>query len=485
MKGVRRNAAVNVTGNIVPMFAAILAMPMLLHGLGAPRMGIFALALGLFGFASIFDLGLGRALTRSVAHHSQLGIEPARISPLLRTGLLAVLALGMAWGAGLWALSGWLAGDVLALTGVLLEETRAGFMILSVLIPIALISTSLVGVLEGLQQFWRSNLIRVPLGVATFLVPAVVAQWVPTLDAVIAALAVVRLAGLVALLLVVAGQIPMLAPRGRDPLPTAPMWRYTGWLTISNIVGPLMVYGDRYYLATLLPVASISSYTVPLDTLFRATSLPAAALNAAFPALAGAQSQPESVRTFLTDANLLLLFAWVAPLAVTGILLPDALRLWLGDAYARPMLDTARVILAGVLVNGFALVPFTLLQAIGRTDITAKLHVLELPLFAAALIALVSAYGVVGASFAWSLRVAFDGICLVLMARRLFPGLSRQFLRLASVAALGVFVIIVSAWLPTTTLRLAAAMLIAFLAMAELHRRGGFYWFLSMARTSR
>lgn len=485
MKGVRRNAAINVVGNIIPMLAALVAMPMLLNGLGAPRMGLFALALGLFGFAGIFDLGLGRALTRTVAHHAQDGVAPERIAPLLRSGLLVVLVMGLAWGTVLWLGSDWIVSRIRVLGDTLRAESHAGLLILACLIPVALLSTSLVGILEGLQRFWRANAIRVPLGVATYLVPAIVAQWMPTLVAVVGALAIVRLLGMLVLLRAVAMEIPLRATRGPDPLPMAPMWRYTGWLSISNIVGPLMVYGDRYYLATLLPPASIAYYTVPLDTMMRATSLPGAALNAAFPALTRAQSQPGTAQRYFTDANTLLLFAWLVPLAVIGILLPDALRLWLGPEHGQGMLATSRLILAGVLVNGFALVPFNLLQAVGRSDLTAKLHAVELPLFAIGLMLLVTRFGVAGAALAWSLRVAFDGICLVLLARRLFPDTSRHLLRLALYAMLGTLVVLGSMALHATAIRVGAALLVVLLAVGLLYRHGGLAWFLSLVKAHR
>ena len=259
MKGVRRNAAINVAGNVVPMLAAVVAMPLLLNGLGAARMGIFTLALGLFGFAGIFDLGLGRALTRSVAHYSNLGTAPDRIAPLLRTGLVAVILMGSVWAVLLWAASGWLLSHVPGLAPDLRAESDIGLLILAALIPVALVSTSLLGALEGLQLFSRSNAIRIPIGVATFLVPALIAQAIPTLVAVMSALctrASCRHAGAISR---AATKIPLLAARGMDPLPTAPMWRYTGWLSVSNIVGPLMVYGDRYYLASLLAPAAVTT----------------------------------------------------------------------------------------------------------------------------------------------------------------------------------------------------------------------------------
>ncbi len=485
MKGVRRNAAINVAGNVVPMLAAVVAMPLLLNGLGAARMGIFTLALGLFGFAGIFDLGLGRALTRSVAHYSNLGTAPDRIAPLLRTGLVAVILMGSVWAVLLWAASGWLLSHVPGLAPDLRAESDIGLLILAALIPVALVSTSLLGALEGLQLFSRSNAIRIPIGVATFLVPALIAQAIPTLVAVISALALVRVAGMLALLAGVATKIPLLAARGMDPLPTAPMWRYTGWLSVSNIVGPLMVYGDRYYLASLLAPAAVTTYTVPLDTLFRATSIPGAALGAAFPALTDAKTNPANAKHLLGDANLLLFFAWLAPIVMFGVLLPDCLRLWLGPVHASQMVDTSRFILSGVLVNGFALVPFTLLQAIGRTDITAKLHIVELPLFVVALTTLVGAYGVVGASVAWSLRVLFDGACLMIIARRMFPELSRQFAWLALSAGIGATGVVAAGQLESTMARVGVAFLVLFATAVELYRRGGVSWLLTTIQAYR
>jgi O-antigen/teichoic acid export membrane protein len=179
---------------------------------------------------------------------------------------------------------------------------------------------------------------------------------------------------------------------------------------------------------------------------------------------------------------MMLLFAWLAPLVMIGVVLPDALYLWLGDAYAQQMLDTSRLILAGVLVNGFALVPFTLLQAIGRSDITAKLHVVELPLFVAGIAALVAAFGVVGAALAWVLRVAFDAICLLLVARKLFPALSRQLIHLGLSAMAGICVVLGAALLHSAAARFVLAGLVLLATVAELNRRGGFAWLMSLAR---
>jgi hypothetical protein len=48
------------------------------------------------------------------------------------------------------------------------------------------------------------------------------------------------------------------------------------------------------------------------------------------------------------------------------------------------------------------------LQAHGRSDLTAKLHLLELPVFAMLLISGAHLFGIVGAALAWTMRMMLD-----------------------------------------------------------------------------
>ncbi len=56
-----RNAVWNLIGNGAPMVVAVFCIPILIRGLGKDQFGVLALAWALIGYASLFDLGLGRA----------------------------------------------------------------------------------------------------------------------------------------------------------------------------------------------------------------------------------------------------------------------------------------------------------------------------------------------------------------------------------------------------------------------------------------
>jgi O-antigen/teichoic acid export membrane protein len=80
-----------------------------------------------------------------------------------------------------------------------------------------------------------------------------------------------------------------------------------------------------------------------------------------------------------------------------------------------------RVLALGVYINCLAQIAFTLIQAAGRSDITAKLHVAEVPLYLGTAWILISSRGIEGAAIAWTLRVAVDAGAMFIVARRIAP----------------------------------------------------------------
>jgi hypothetical protein len=57
-----RNVVWNLIGSGAPILVAVFCIPILAKGLGTDRFGVLVLVWALIGYASLFDLGLGRAL---------------------------------------------------------------------------------------------------------------------------------------------------------------------------------------------------------------------------------------------------------------------------------------------------------------------------------------------------------------------------------------------------------------------------------------
>ncbi len=410
------NVLWNILGSTLPLIAGVVAVPLLLHGMGDARLGVFTLALGLIGFSGLFDLGLGRALTQMVASEQGKGTPSGAIAGLARKALAALFLLGLFWGAMLWWAAPFLAKRLFSLEDMLAQETIAGLRWIALSLPFALVSAGLIGILEGLQRFLLINTIRIPLGIVFFMAPALTALGIPDVDAVIGTLAVTRIIAFLIWLFALLRVFVLFESDTHIKLHAGPLIRFSSWLTVSNIVGPLMVYADRFYLASLFPPATVALYTVPFDTAFRATTLPLAAVNALFPALAHAHSQPAQAASFVLRAGQLMLLLWLPPILVAMLLAQEVLTVWLNLEFAKQAAAILQWLLLGVFVNGFAHVPYAVLQSAGRSDITAKLHLLELPLYGGLILSLVAIFGILGAAIAWTARVFLDTVLVFLLA---------------------------------------------------------------------
>src|SRR5579864_5317005 len=154
-----RNTIWNLLGQIVPMVVALATIPIIIRGMGVERFGVLSLAWIVVGYFSLFDLGIGRALTKFVA--DKLGPnEEQSIAPLAWTSLLLMLVLGVCGAAVTLAVSPLLVHRALKIPAALQNETLLGFYFLGVSIPIVTLTAGLRGVLEALQRFRLVNLIK-------------------------------------------------------------------------------------------------------------------------------------------------------------------------------------------------------------------------------------------------------------------------------------------------------------------------------------
>jgi O-antigen/teichoic acid export membrane protein len=401
------------------LLAALVAIPIILKALGTDRFGALSLAWLLIGYFSLFDLGLGRALTKLVAERlaeSREGEVPA----LVGTALLLTLGLGVATAFVVTLPAGWLVGDVLRVPPELQGETREALRLLGISVPFVVSTAALRGLLEAKQCFGLVNAIRIPMGIFSFVGPVLVLPFSHSLVAVVAVLAVGRLVGWAVHLGICLRLYPGLWG-GLDVKTPAlrPLVRLGGWMTISNVVAPVMTYLDRFLIGALIGLAAVAYYAAPYEMVTRLLLVPLAIAQVLFPAFSGSfgANRPHAARLF--DRGLRTIFVLFFPLTLLVVTLaPELLRLWLGEEFARESTSVLRWLAIGAFFNALAQVPFALIQGAGRPDFTARLHLLELPLYVVALWELVRVWGPEGAAIAWTLRVGADAAVLFAAAAR-------------------------------------------------------------------
>lgn len=417
-----RNALWNLVSQLAPMVAAIIFIPFLIRGLGVDGFGVLSLAWMIVGYFSLFDLGLARALTKLVADKLGRG-QLAEIPALVWTSLALMLGLGVIGAVLALALAPWAKG-ALKIPPHLGAETTAAVYLMALTVPAVTTTAALRGVLEANQRFGIVNALKVPLSVFNYAGPAAALLVSRRLDVVVAVLVASRFVALAAHVIVCWKALPeALRPVSFRADHAKPLMSFGGWMTVSNLVSPLMVYFDRFAIGAWVSLAAVSAYVTPYEMITKLWVIPGALVGVLFPAFSTSFATDRLHTARLLDKGMRYVFLATFPVTLTIVTLSHVLlRVWVGEDMAARGAAVLQWLSAGVLVNGLAAVPFALLHGAGRPDLTAKLHLLELPLYAAFLWWAVGRFGIVGAAVAWTARVTLDAVAISWLARQVIDG---------------------------------------------------------------
>ncbi|MFQ5648501.1 MAG: oligosaccharide flippase family protein [bacterium] len=474
-----RNTLLNLVGRGAPMIVAIFAIPLLIQQLGLDRFGVLTLAWMVIGYFSLFDLGIGRALTKLVAEHLATKRQP-ELRGLVWTGLGLMWLFGLLGTLVMALLSPPLVTRLLKIPVGLQAECLQAFYLLALSIPIVVSTAGLRGILEAKQRFELINAVRINLGLLTYLGPLAVLPFSNKLVHIVAVLAAGRIVAWLVYLVLCLRTLPILRThlevRGAY---VGPILRFGGWLTVSNIISPLMEYLDRFLIGILVSVTAVAYYVTPYEVVTRLWVIPGAIVGVMFPAFSTsfAQNKRHTARLFSRSMKWIHLLVFPVALVLTT-LAHEILQLWVGEAFARNSAIVLQCLTLGVFINSVAQVSYTLIQGIGRPDLTAKFHLVELPFYLLLLWWLVGKLGITGAALAWLIRVLLDSVLLLDFSRRLLPAARKEVQRMAMVLG-GSLIVLAAAMLP---LNMAAKGVFLTLTLA------GFFftsWFLVLDRDER
>lgn len=409
-----RNTCLNFLGQMLPGLVGLAATPFLIRGLGLEAFGIFSLALVVLGYLGLFDLGLGAATTKYVAESMATG-DRQRLTSLVWTSMAVQLSLGAVTGIALAFSVPYLTEKVFRIPPPMSHDVRTAFYLLAASLPIVLGASCLRGVLEASQRFDLVNVVKVPAAISTFLLPVVGVLCGLGIVGIIVLLILSRLGAFLWYWMLCVRCFPLLTRRCFcDVSSLRSLFTYGFWTTISNVVGPLFHYLDRVLIGALLSVTALTYYTGPQQFLNGVWIIPSSLTTTLFPAFSSldASNRRESIaKVYALSLKTILLT--VGPVVVLAVFLARAiLRLWLGAEFAEQSTLVLQILLGGALVNSLALCPHSLLRGLGRPDLTAKFHLVELPIFVGLLWFSVERWGLVGAAWSWTFWVCLNAALL-------------------------------------------------------------------------
>lgn len=419
----KHNTLWNLAGSGLPLIAAVFCIPYLLKTLGNEAFGVLTLIWALIGYFSLFDMGVGRALTYEISKlrgKNNLFNLDAEIATTLSAGIFLTLLTGILGALLIWLISPNLVTSWLKISPNLQVDTLRAFQIAALGIIPTTVTSGVRGALEGLERFAASNINKSILGFGMFILPTFSVMlhgnslWHIAIYLVLARIFIVFLAFLQT------KQYWSLESKNiyQD---VKPLLNYGFWITITGIVGPLMVYGDRFFVSAAVGAMLLPIYAIPQEGLQRLLILPMALCGAAMPKIVQLKLKAnDEVKVLYSQLFRQVSWGMLIICTLVALLAQPALSWWINPQFAKDALPIVWILCVGIWINAIAFVPYTFMHAFGEPKQTAIFHLIELVLYIIALWWLTNHYGLIGAAWAWVGRVSLDFLLLKFASAKQF-----------------------------------------------------------------
>lgn len=402
----------NIFGNIGPLAFALFTIPYIYGHSSKEYVGFLTLSWAAIGYTGLFDFGLSRALFYFAATSKSSGHSDLK-SAICKSALFAI-GISVFIDVILFVLREE-AIDFLKLNGT--DQVNA-LLIISVSLPIYLVSNMVRSSLEGLELFKEANIFKFAAYASLFLCPTVlIARDDHLLSHVCLAYAVARLLACGYALAKLAPHLTARQEVAREAIsiPFGRILGFGGWATVSSTISPLMVYGDRFALAFFNGASAMAIYALLQEFIGKTILLSASYVTSIQPRL-GYLPQPEAEELYRRERRNVIL---LSSIVYTGCLLvsPFFAALWLNVGISE-VAFLAVIMSIGFMFNSMAQIPLTYLLARGQPRRIAFAHSLEALLYFPLMIGAAWQFGIRGAAVVGVLRQIFDYGILSWQARR-------------------------------------------------------------------
>ncbi|QXZ09309.1 flippase [Comamonas sp. Y33R10-2] len=410
MKNFYKNISINLFGTVIPFLIAIPAMGLVARIIGVEAFGLFTLALAISGTSSILDMGTTKALVREVAIYEE---DDAHVRKIFYTSFFVVIIISLF----VVLLGFYFLGDFvvwLNVDEIKKSELKAAIILLFLSVPLTVLSLLCLGYYEGVQDFLSLNKLKISNGLLISVMPLIAVFFYDNIFGAVLGILVARFISFFINIRTIFKRIGF--EISLDSAIVKRLFRFGGWLTISNIISVLMQYADRFIISNLSGAKNISAYTAPAEIISRITIIPTTLVKVAFPSLV---KEKEDEGIYAKTLSLLIIFGVV--ILIGGLFLGEwFLKIWLGSAFDSRSVLIFQILLGGVFFNILAQAPYLKIQSKGYSNITAYVHAFELIPYFFILFILIDKYSLLGVAIAWSIRMGADFLMLFSISKMKF-----------------------------------------------------------------
>jgi len=450
-----KNSLFSFSGRVIPLFIGLVAIPILIELLGVTRFGILTLAWVFIGYSNIFDFGISRAGVKFIS--DCIGEDKKNEIPLIFwTLIIILLSIGGIIAIILYVGSSDLVPFIMVSNGELNYEVLQVIRIVALTLPVVLLISGLNAYLTAYQSFKWISFIQVINGTLNYLAPVCILLFFDGLIPVMITLFTIKL-------LILGLYIFSIWKLPADDLSTPAfsmrhmreLATYGGWVSVSNVLSPLVDYIDRFYIAFLIGASVVAFFTTPMDVLLKLGIIPVSIVSVLFPAISGMNKtdKKKAVRFTIVGTNLTLVVLF--PVIVLLVLFAEELLyLWVGSEFAENSTLVAQILLIGVYMKSFTNYSITYLHGVGKPKQTALVHLGEAVIYFFVLYYAVKEFGLTGAALVHALRLAIDYYLMNMLTYRHALNHRSGILKSVSFISVGSLLLIVLFFIDSMSLKI-------------------------------
>ena len=409
------NALWNVSHPVWALLTAFFLTPYIIHKVGVEHYGLYILLLSLTGLMGTFQLDLGEAVLHFVAKY-HAGRKPDGVNRVLGGALGLYLVAAVFGGFLLMYAAPWVV-DRFATNP---KDTDLAVRMVRMAV-VGIFFGLLVGVYSAvpraLEDFRHYAGLLLAHSVIQTAGTLVILLALPRVDMLYAWVVFSQLFLVVGFAITARRLVPGLRIRPSwNPAAFREMTRYGMFSLGTRILAAIWAQTDRLLLGAFCGTAAVGYFGVPKDICFRGLGLASRAGSVLMPRFSSMKVGAQMRRLFLDSTWLMLAFTAVIYAPLT-LLMPDFLRLWLGEEFATRSAGTAQMLTAGCIAVG-AFYPYQMLFAgLGRPEFQTVQSACTAGVAVILNFVLIRRFGLLGAGYTM-LATGGIGICAVIWTWR-------------------------------------------------------------------
>lgn len=417
-----RNTLFNYLAIICVTLVRFIAMPILIHGLGNERYGIYATVMSVVGYVGLLDLGIGVSLTKFVAEYYARR-DFRRLNEMLSTSLLLYIGLGLLGSAFLVLASGLFVQHVFKIPAPLWHEGRYVFWLSALSLFNGLTLGIFGNLLNGIQRQDIARTITIGNALITYTGSILLIKLGYKLVAFMLFATVMDVLSFLVQMWIARRMLPEVRffPRIFKKQELKQIVNFSFAMFINQLAARNMGVLDRLILGIFLPIANVTVYTVGLTLASFSLRVPSAVSLASLPAASElmAQNRMDAIHQLILRGIKYTALMAVPIFTVMSVMAPDIVRLWMGEGYEQAA-RVLQLLLAGYFWVTLSSSGANVMIGIGRPYINTYYAVGQILLCSSLSIAMVNFFGLLGVAAGSATAYTFGGIVYLIHSTHIF-----------------------------------------------------------------